>query len=136
MRQETRHPFELPIKYQIDENGMIHEDDMRNISEGGICIQSQVPLEIGSEISIKISICTPPFAADGVIVWCKPEGEVFEAGVQFDNVTAEFSCRMVEQISYIEQYRKDVEKLENRSLTPQEAALEWFQNYAFDEKEK
>lgn len=130
MRQYIRHPFTIPIKYKMDTTGHIHEDDMRNISEGGLCFQAQTALEAGSEIIINIAVKDPPFEAKGIVMWCKEEPDHYEVGVKFDTPTTEFAMRMVEQVCYIEQYRRDVKEFEGRELTPEAAAREWIEKYA------
>lgn len=130
MRQYIRHPFSIPIKYKTDMNGNIHHEDMRNISEGGLCFQAQTAIAPGSEIVINIAVKEPPFEARGVVMWCKKETNCYEVGVQFDTPTAEFAMRMVEQICYIEQYRRDVKEFEGRDLASDAAAKEWIAKYA------
>ncbi len=130
MRQYIRHPFEIPISYRVDDHGMIHKDDMQDISEGGLCFQADHFVEIGLEIMVNIDVQKPPFEAKGIVMWCRPSETHFDVGVQFDDTTTEFSMRMVEQICYIEQYRKDVLHYENREISPQVAALEWISKYA------
>ncbi len=39
---------------------------------------------------------------------------------------------MIEQVCYIEQYRKEVLKKEGRKLSGEEAAMEWVEKYAKD----
>lgn len=130
MREYIRHPFSIPIKYKMDNHGHLHEDDMRNISEGGLCFQAQSPLEKGTDIIINIAVKHPPFEAHGIVMWCKEEPTCYEIGVQFDTPTAEFAMRMVEQVCYIEQYRRDVIHYEGREISPEEAAREWIEKYA------
>jgi len=40
--------------------------------------------------------------------------------------------RMIEQICYIEHYRKEVLLNEGRRITSEQAALEWIEKYAQD----
>jgi len=129
MRHYIRHPFQIPIKYRVDKDGRIHKDDLQNISKGGLCFQSPEPIEKGTEISINISINEPPFEAKGIVVWVAKKDKFYEIGVQFNSPTIEFSMRMVEQVCYIEQYRKDVLKYEQRELSTEEAAREWIDKY-------
>ncbi len=130
MRQYIRHPFEIPIKYRIDQQGLIHREDMQNISQGGLCFRAIEFIQEGSEIIVNINVQKPPFEAKGIVRWCKWEDDHYEVGVQFDNTTTEFSMRMVEQICYIEQYRKEVERYEDRQISAQEAAMEWITKFA------
>ena len=45
--------------------------------------------------------------------------------MQFDNATVAFGLRMVEQVCYIEQYRRDIELMEHRTIDSEHAAKEW-----------
>jgi len=129
LRHYIRHPFEIPIKYKTDEQGRIHKDDLQDISEGGLSFQAEEPIVEGTEIIVNISVNYPPFEAKGVVKWCKEEGGHYTVGVQFDSPTIEFSLRMVEQVCYIEQYRKDVKLYEQRELSSEEAAREWIKKF-------
>ncbi|MBK1722292.1 PilZ domain-containing protein [Thiocystis violacea] len=134
-RQFLRHPSDVPISYSLREVVSSQSDYLRNIGAGGLCFTSRIPISPGTNIHIEIPIAEPVFEADGIVVWCQSSEQVYtdqayEVGVRFNGVEAEYSIRMVEQVCHIEQYRQDVLKEEGRSLTSEEAALEWIQKYA------
>lgn len=73
----------------------------------------------------------PPFETTGTIVWCRLVNSHYDVGVQFADANTEFSVRMIEQICYIQRYRKEVLE-QGRQLSEAEAALEWVTKYAKD----
>jgi len=75
----------------------------------------------------------PEVSFQGVVIWCRPgEDGCFEVGVRFTDAGTQFRMRMVEQICHIEQFKKEIQEKEGRTLTGEEAALEWIRRYAKD----
>lgn len=130
MREYLRHPSDVPIDYRLGEVVAHRSDYLRNIGNGGLCFMSRIAMTPGARIHIEIPIAEPVFRADGIVVWCSPEGNAFEIGVRFEGVETEYSMRMVEQVCQIEHYRQTVLKTEGRELNSEEAAMEWIQKYA------
>lgn len=132
MRQYIRHPSNIPIAYQVGSLVSDSVDHLCDISRGGLRLSTDMSILEGSEIRIEIPIQKPPFLATGVVIWCEPESDHFEIGVQFKDQAMDFRVRMVEQICYIECYRVSVLHEQGRSLTSEEAAKEWIEHYASD----
>lgn len=130
MRKYIRHPTGIPIEYQLKSHDESKERNMKNVSVGGLCFQTHYFIDKGSELLIKIPTVKPPFAAESVVVWCQQKDGVFNVGVQFNDSQTQFRMRMVEQICHIEEYRKKVLEIEDRSLTSEEAAFEWINKHA------
>lgn len=129
-RRFLRHPSDAPIRYSLREVITDERDYLRNIGGGGLCFRSCLDIQPGTRIHIQIPIADPVFEADGIVVWCHRHGEIFEVGVRFEGVEARYGVRMVEQVCHIEHYRHKIQAREGRSLTSEEAALEWIQKYA------
>jgi hypothetical protein len=127
VRQYIRHPFDVTIRYTVGEAAS--NRDMKDISGGGLCFRSPTPIAAGSRIHIEIPVADDPFAADGVVAWCRG-GSGYEIGVRFDENTRHFSLRMVEQLCHIKHYSQEVLAQEGRALSHDEAALEWIAKYA------
>ena len=125
MRQFIRHPSDIPITYKPEGSDEHTEENLRNIGHGGLCFTSKVPIEIGSTIHIHIPIRKPVFEADGFVSWCHRENDYYEIGVSFQDEQTEFGIRMVEQVCYIEHYKREVLEKEGRTLSGGEAAVEW-----------
>lgn len=133
MRRYIRHPAGVPIRFSVEnteEQDTYRAFALRDVSEGGLSLDSENPVAIGSNITIEIPIESPPFQARGIVAWCRPEGDHYAIGVQFDDYVTRFSVRMVEQVCHIEHYRADVREVEGRQLTSEEAAKEWIDRFA------
>jgi len=128
MRRYIRHPSDIPIEFAIA--GQPVREPLKNVSGGGLCFRAHIRIEPGSDIHLMIPVRKPPFEADGVVAWCHEAGRGFEVGVRFHGDSSLFALRMVEQICYIEQYRRDVWEREGRRLTGEQAATEWISRYA------
>lgn len=129
MRRYIRHPSSVPITFTLGDKKDPHEELTSNIGHGGLCFRSNDPVELGTGIHITIPVHQPAFEAEGTVVWCKDRGDHFEVGVEFGDTDLEFRVRMVEQVCYIEHYRKEVEHDEGRNISGREAALEWIRKY-------
>jgi hypothetical protein len=129
-RAFLRHPSEMPIR--IHREGLQHFSNhrMRNVSLGGLACRSEEPMEVGSEVCVEIPVGQLPFRARASIVWCRREHTCYELGIQFIDHEAAFAARMVEQLCYIERYRRQVRKEEGRELDTSAAALEWITKFA------
>ena len=130
IRRFLRHPSDVPIRYSLREVIADERDYLRNIGEGGLCFSSRLAIQPGTGIHIQIPIVDPVFEVDGIVAWCHHHGAVFEVGVRFEGIEDRYGVRMVEQVCHIEHYRHEVRAREGRSMTSEEAALEWIQKYA------
>ncbi len=132
MREFVRHPSDIPIEYNIGDMVTHTKEYLKDISQGGLCFRSNIGAIPGSTVHIQIPICNPIFQADGVVVWCNRVDDYYEVGLSFNDTQTEFSIRMVEQVCHIEQYKKDILEKEGRTLTGEEAAVEWIKKNAAD----
>ncbi|WP_370589664.1 PilZ domain-containing protein [Saccharophagus sp. K07] len=140
MRRYIRHPSDIPIDFQVDESEPRVVRRMRDVSAGGLCFTADRPMQKGARIRINIPLLrcaedSPPdmtesFKAEGIVAWCRKEGENYAIGVQFADQSTQFGLRMVEQVCHIEHYRYDVLQEEGRVLSSEEAAREWVERYA------
>lgn len=130
MRKFIRHPADIPLEFSLDGQDELRREYMLNASCGGLCFHSGKQLERGTNIHVRIPVREPPFELDGVVAWSAKNGTGFEVGVAFDERATQYSLRMVEQICYIEQYRRDVAEKEGRNLNGDQAAREWISMYA------
>ncbi|EGL55053.1 hypothetical protein MAMP_02047 [Methylophaga aminisulfidivorans MP] len=130
LRRFIRHPSSVPIQVKLGEQHQ--QRSLKDVSKGGLCFCSAAPIAVGTLVEINILACKPGFTAKGIISWCKPEGNQYLVGVNFQSKAMTYALRMVEQICYIEDYRKRISANTGRQLTSDEAALEWIQKYAAD----
>jgi len=132
MRQFIRHPLDVPVEIRTDQHAPGAAFHTHDISLGGLAVHSQVPVEPGSLIEVRIAYVDPAFEARARVAWCRPQrdGAGYEVGVSFLDAEDVFRARMVEQVCYIEDYRRGVARAEGRELSPEEAAGEWIAKYA------
>ena len=115
-----------------DENDETVDQTITNVSLGGLAFMSQTPLEVLQRVRICIPLLRQDNHLVGNVVWCEKNTRGYEVGIEFEKSRDVFRLRMIEQICHIEHYRKEVERLEGRMLTSQEAAGEWIPKYAGD----
>ena len=133
MRQYIRHPSEMPIQYRLkNDNGHASRqtEKLQNISTGGLSFYTDRKIEPGKTLYIEIEVKPPPFTAEGIVVWCNKEANGYQVGLRFNDANVEFSLRMIEQLCYIEQYKKDILIREGRTLSSEQAAEEWISQFA------
>jgi hypothetical protein len=142
MRKFIRHPSDIPIDFQIINVEQPEPRLVKDVSQGGLCFNSDKPLPLGTAIHIRIpavilpqsapeeSSLESPFDADGIVAWCNPEERGYAVGVEFTDPSTQFGMRMVQQVCHIQRYRFDVLQGEGRALTTEEAAREWVERFA------
>jgi hypothetical protein len=129
-REYIRHTVNVPLEIKDVPDAPVTQSHGVNISYGGLAFTVPECLEIGNVIELRIPTVDPPFQAHARVVWCKPDGEQFLAGVEFLDSDDAFQSRMVQQVCSIENYRQEVQAKEGRVLSSQEAAAEWIARYA------
>lgn len=133
MRHFIRHPTDIPIEYNmLDGSAVFGTDNLKDIGQGGLCFQAEHSLDPRLTIRIKIPITKPVFEVEAVVVWCHSVDGHYDVGIRFRDPETHFNVRMIEQICYIEQYKKQILKKESRRLSNEEAAKEWIEKYARD----
>jgi len=131
MRNYIRHPTSIPIHISAGTHNST-QVMVNNLSAGGLCFMTDVPVKVGSVVDLVIPCVTPDYQGEGVIVWRRSqEPQGFEVGVRFANDDEYFRVRMVEQVCQIEEYRLQLADV-GRNLTTEEAALEWINRFAAD----
>jgi len=144
MRRFVRHPAEIPIELEergryvsrmaangdFAQVGMRPNSVLQNLSIGGLRCEVDRFIAIGTSIQIRIPLVNPDYTGQGVVVWCRPQDQHYEVGIEFDREEEAFKSRMVEQVCLIEQYRKRIRAAEGRELDGEQAAREWISRYA------
>ena len=132
MREYIRHPSDIPIEYELESVVAHQKDYLNNISQGGLSFKCHHYLQEGAVIHIRIPLVHPIFQTDGIVVWCHDMNSHYDVGIKFLDSINTYRIRMVEQICHIEHYKKEVLEHEGRTLSGEEAALEWIRKYAPD----
>jgi len=124
-----RHPTDIPIGVRF-ENQSCGQDPLHNVSRGGLCFLHPEAAPVGSNIVVRIALTSPPFVASCRVTWCQADGSAWQAGVEFLDKDMLFRLRMVEQICHIGHYRRTMRGGQGRTLSSQEAVIEWIERYA------
>jgi hypothetical protein len=137
VRAYIRHPADMPIELALIHGVEGASNDpclaqTYDVSLGGLSFSCAQALTVGTYVTIRIPIVTPPYEVKARVVWCIESSEGHEAGIQFCNTEDAYQARMVEQICHIEHYRKWVQQIEGRELDTEVAAQEWIGKYAKD----
>jgi len=94
---------------------------LNDISFEGLSFESQVEYRRGTILTIIIPVAQPGFQVIAEVVWCKPNGGNYRVGTKFLQVQNGYRMKMLEQLSFIESYRKKVFFDEKRSLSCEQA---------------
>ena len=108
------------------------DETLTNVGLGGLSFISKHPFEIQHTVRVSIPVLKQDEHLIGTIVWCEKSAGAYEVGVEFEGSKDLYRLRMVEQICYIEHYRKEIKLVEGRDLSADEAAREWISLYAGD----
>ncbi len=130
MRNFIRHPSDIPIEVRYAGRVLPAERQLNNIGLGGLSLRSDMYLERDSIIDIEIPVVKPVFRTRGKVIWCQQADDHYDVGVEFAEEKDSFRARLVEQVCYIEHYKKEVLEKEGRILNGREAAQEWVRKYA------
>jgi PilZ domain len=129
MRQFIRHPVNIPIEIHERDSGEGLRAESSNVSRGGLALQCDRAMTPGTIAHLRIDCVTPRFEASARVAWCLPSDCGYELGVEFMVPEDALRARMVEQVCYIENYRRRVQDTEQRAMTANEAAHEWIEKY-------
>ena len=132
MREFVRHATGIPLEIIREGAASPSEQYLQNVSLGGLSCQYGEYLAVGTPVKVRITAIRPLFEVTGKVAWCRKIDDNYEIGVEYQGEKDLFRLRMVEQISHIEHYRKEVLESEGRQLSGEEAAQEWIDKYASD----
>ncbi len=128
-RRFIRHTADVPLEVR-SVAAPARRTSGRDVSHGGLSFLLEDDLAIGSTLDLRMPDVDPPFEARARVVWSRREADGYCIGVAFLDADDAFRARMVEQVSAIERYRREVREREGRDLDPEAAAREWIGRYA------
>ena len=132
IRRHIRHVTGIPVEVTLDFNDRYRteEDEITNVSLGGMCFIADDRLDISDEIQVKFPALKRNKSLNGKVVWCNKSERGYEIGLEFDDPEEVESLKMIDQICHIENFRKETEQQEGRILSSEQAASEWISQYA------
>jgi hypothetical protein len=130
MRQFIRHPADVPIEVSPVDQGSGRPPRLVNVGLGGLAFRSHSAFRPAHVVKVRIDCVRPAFETTARVAWCRACDGEFELGLAFTDPDEAFRARMVEQVCYIEHYRREIRDTEGRELTAEEAAREWIERNA------
>jgi hypothetical protein len=131
-RKFIRHPSDIPIEITPSHLAESEIKPLTNLSHGGLSFVADDNHRVGTILRICIPFSRPTFQTSGRVAWSRQENGHYIVGVEFLDKDDVFRMRMVEQVCYIEHYRKEVKVNEGRDLSSEQAAREWIERSAED----
>lgn len=129
-RSYIRHPSDVPVEIEPEQAPARKRETLTNVGYGGVSFSRRAPLAPGTVVHVRIATVRPPFEANARVAWCQRTDDLYLIGLAFVTREALYAARMVEQLCHIEHYKQEVLRTEGRTLSGQEAALEWIGKYA------
>lgn len=126
-REYIRHPAKVPLVIVPHSTREQLSLKLNNVSAGGLAFDSPVEFHVNSLIKIKMPSTKPVFKVDAVVQWCRELKGCFEMGVRFLDPEDVFRVRMIEQICYISEYRKEAQKITGKRMAWNKASMEWIE---------
>lgn len=130
MREFLRHPSDIPVDVRILRQTDLRPAQLKDVSVGGVCCRVARPIRAGCQVEFAVPSLCSGFTGRGVVVWCQPAADTFQVGIQFVNYRDRFQARLVEQLSQIEHFRREMEQSEGRFMDGEQAAREWISRHA------
>lgn len=127
LQHSIRHPEEFPI--EINPLTKPASLAIENTDLQLVCHYTTA-FATGSVINIRIPSIQPSLSVTGKIHQCIDKHAGYELGITFSSPDELMRIRMLEQICYIRRYRQHIFNIEGRTLSEQDAALEWIHKYA------
>lgn len=127
-RISTRLASNAGIDTTMSGRQKLQSECLNDISFEGLSFESEVAYRRGTILTISIPVTQPSFQVISEVVWCKPNGGHYRVGTKFLQIQNGYRMKMLEQLSFIETYRKKVFYDENRSLSCEQAYSE-LKNY-------
>jgi len=125
-----RHPYDIPIKVFALSPSESPNANFGQVEKIGLVFRSDVSLDINILVKITIPIVEPDFELLAYTCRCLKRGSAYEVGVVLMKEEDVMRVRMVEQICYIEHYRRVESEKVGHLISGNEAALKWVQKYA------
>ena len=134
IRRHIRHVTGIPVEVTLDYNDRFRteEDEITNVSLGGMCFIADDRLDISDEIQVRFPALNQDKTLNGKVVWCTKLDRGYEVGLEFDDPEEVERLKMIDQICQIESFRKETEQRDGRKLNSEQAASEWISQYAGD----
>lgn len=129
MRAYIRHPVTIPVEIELHRKESYFTRFVDNVSLGGFSFISDVPLKKEMHIKLRINALKPAFETLGKVIWCRKHNNNFRIGIQFLEKNDAPRMLMVDQLCYVEKYKKEITQREGRLPNREEALSAWLRQH-------
>jgi hypothetical protein len=129
-RMSLRHPGGLSIRYSLGAREHACVGKLKDLGLGGLGLYCREPLFPGLSVEVSIVNRDGSISFPATVLWCRRKKLLFEAGARFASSVDPFRARMLEQICYIEAYRRRLLQTTGGAPSTDRAALEWIRKFA------
>jgi hypothetical protein len=129
MRAYIRHPVTIPVEIESLRKESYFTRLVDNVSLGGFSFISDVPLKKGIRIKLRINALKPVFETLGKVIWCRKHNNNFRIGIKFLEKNDAPKMLMVDQLCYVERYKREITQTEGRLPNREEALSAWIRQH-------
>ena len=131
-RKFFRHPFGVPIRLTIPDNGPGRTLQSQDISQGGLSFLWGEPLSRGRQIQLTIPVKEKRFEVNARVAYSRKDAEsgYFRTGVAFIDTDSAFRAKLAEETLEILEYQKDISRTLGHEVSVEDAARQWIEKYA------
>lgn len=130
-RISLRHPGGLATRYSLASETQARIGKLKDLGLGGLGLYCREPLFPGASVEVVVIMSSDgSIALPAIVLWCRSREVFFEVGARFEHTVDPFQARMLEQICYIEAYRRRIWETTGRTPSIDGAALEWIRKFA------
>jgi len=130
VRQLTGIPIQITLDRAPQYLKQIQDDSINNVSLGGLSFIADKRFDIDQLIQVCFPILNDKTVLSCRVIWCEKYNLDYRLGLEFDDENERQRLKIIDQISDIENYRRRKEAIEGRSISSEQAAREWVQQYA------
>lgn len=127
-----RHPIQIPIEVKPVGARTGKRSRMHKASLPALAFDFPHKLHVGTTVMVSIPSVQQGARLRGKVIWLIQTLRGYVVGLAFFNESEAFRMRMLEQLCHIEAYRSQILASEGRSLTREQAAIEWISCHAAD----
>jgi hypothetical protein len=124
-----QHPDTIPARLCVTSGHDTLGMDLIAHGRGGVCVPSVLRYQPGTPLQVRVDVGERELRYDGLVLWRRTRRQRFELGLGFATDAAAFRARMIEQLCYIEAYRRRV-MAAGQSLDFERAAEQWIARYS------
>jgi Tfp pilus assembly protein PilZ len=102
--------FAVTLAVELEtEDGTVHPGVSRNLSRGGVCLETEGAIPAGAEVVVRVTLvfdedrASEPLDLPARVVWCTPFADAHQVGTQLRPLSSEQQSYLDMFLRYLEQ---------------------------------